>query len=98
MHEIGSVQTLHGGRQREDADLVRFGRYSFGPRWGNLCVCVGDPKDMSRRPCPFGNQPAVENQCPFGAVFGTFHVHNPAISLSVNEEVRPKIANLIPTS
>ena len=44
---------------------------------GNLSVCVsmGDPKDMSRRPCPFGNQPAVENQCPFGAVFGMFHVH-----------------------
>ena len=80
MHKIGSVQTLSGGRQREDGDLVRFGRYSFGPRWigggeTSLCVYMGDPKDMSRRPCPFGNQPAVENQCPFGAVFGMFHVH-----------------------
>ena len=99
--EIGGVQTLCGGRQREDADLVRFGRYSFGPRCmgeTSVCVCGGDPKDMSRRPCPFGNQPAVENQCPFGAVFGMFHVHNRAISQSVNQEVGPKIANLILTS
>ena len=96
MHEIGSVQTLHGGRQREDADLADIASDPGGET--SVCVCVGDPKDMSRRPCPFGNQPAVENQCPFGAVFGTFHVHNPAISLSVNEEVVPKIANLIPTS
>ena len=60
---------------------------------------MGDPKDMSRRPCPFGNQPAVENQCPFGAAFGMFHVHNRAVSQSVNqEEVGPKIANLILTS
>ena len=42
MQEIGSVQTLSGGRQRGDADLVRFGRYSFGPRWmgrGETSVC-----------------------------------------------------------
>ena len=56
-------------------------------RWGNLCVWVGDPKDMSRRPCPFGNQPAVENQCPFGAAFGMFHVHNRAVSQSVNQPI-----------
>ena len=98
--EIAGVQTLGRGRHREDADLVRFGRYTAQVgKPPSVCVYGRDPKDMSRRgPCPFGNQPAVENRCPFGAVFGTVHVHNPAIPQSVNQEVGPKKANLILTS
>ena len=96
MQEIGSVQTLSGGRQRGDADLVRFGRYSFGPRWGNFSVCVWEILKI----CLDAHVHLEINQLwRINARSVPFLGCSMFISAAcVNQEVVAKIANLIPTS